>query len=331
MSKRFVVPKDPAVIHGWARDFAAQYGLPPIAGGETPGAAPAATPPAPQPQAAAPPAQTPPPSQPAAPAQPGGEQPQQGAEGAQVPDAAPDWAKPLLERIDAFAPQAPAVVDPLAVELGLAPAPPQPLPGQPGFDPSQAGQAAGQPQPGMLPPQLGGPPAVQPQLPGQPQAPGQPQGDPTEELVNRLIDERARGVVDSVMQQSVVPYLQAQEIAQERREIVELREDWPELKDPNRASEVVAQARAWAAETLGNPAYAAKPGYLETVFLAMKQLESAKGGQPAAPANGSGETPIEGGGGVNPAPAQTDSAQLAEQIVSAGGGGGLDPMWTGGA
>jgi hypothetical protein len=140
-------------------------------------------------------------------------------------------------------------------------------------------------------------------------------------------------VVDQVLQQSLMPYLQQQEVTRRRSEGQALLDDYPELKDPSRASEVVSQAKAWAKETLGDERYAAEPGYLETVLLAMKGMEATRQQVPQAGAQGqqqpgSGGVPLEGGGGVNPAPATDQSTQLAEAIVAAKPGGGLNDLWT---
>jgi len=242
----------------------------------------------------------------------------------------------------------PAQVDPLAVELGLVPPPPQPLPGQQGLDPSQQfGQPAGPGQPGALPQQQ--PPAA---LPGQPQTgiPGQqvPDGqglDPQTEMVERFIDQRAEEVAQSMFDQRVAPLFQQQEAARRRSESQALVDDYPELKDTARSQALVAQARAWAGETLGDQRLAAEPGYLETVHLAMKGLELGKLVQEgkitlpegvqaplAAPAaagapGGGGEVPIEGGGGAQPASPTPESTQRAQAIVDAGPAGGLNDLW----
>lgn len=303
----FAVPADPAAAREWANDFEARHGMSPIAGGETP--TPVETPPAPAP--APEPAPTPAPD----PA------PQPGQEPAATAEPAPAWAGELLERMDSLAPPAPA--DPLLYDLGLAPEP-APLPGQPGPSPyqQQPGPAEGQPQA----PQFQQPPAA---LPGQQQT-AQPQpGDPQTELVQRFIDERATQVAEQMIADRVTPLLQQQEVNRRRGEAQSLVDDYPELKDPARAQAVIARTRAWAQETLGDARFASEPGYIETVLLAMKGEEVlGKNVQPQAAAQpGNGEVPIEGPGGGNPAPAVPQSTQLAQEIVDAKPGGGLNSLW----
>lgn len=337
MRTRSVVPNEPGAIRAWAADFKAKHGFAPIAGGETPGAA-VATPPAPAPASPAPtpapapaaPAQTPAPVPTPAPGQPAtpapGAAPQPGApEGQQAPqaDATPEWAQKLLDGMDQLAP--PAQVDPLAVELGLVPPPPQPLPGQPGYDPSQAGPAAGRVPQGAPQQQ---PPAA---LPGQqvPPVPGQPQPgvDPETALVEQYIDQRAEEVATRMLQERVAPLFQQQEVTRRRTESQALLDDYPELKDPAKGQALVAQARAWAQETLGDPRFAGEPGYLEVVHLAMKGLEAQGQAPGQTPAPGSGEVPIEGGSGAQPPAATTESTELAQRIVDAKPGGGLSNLW----
>lgn len=348
MSKHAVIPSEPAALQGWITDFKNTHGMAPFAGGETPGGvATAPPPPAPAPeQPAAQPAQQPAApagGQPAAPADPNAAP----AQGAQAPGAEmPEFAQDLFNRMDQLLP--PAQVDPLAVELGLVPAPAQPLPGQQGYDPSQQfGQPAGPGQPGALP--------QQPQaLPGQPQAgvPGQqpdPNGqgavDPQTELVERYIEQRAAEAAEKLIGEKVTPLFQQQEAARRRAESQSLLDDYGELKDPAKSQALVAQARAWAGETLGDPRYAAEPGYLETVHLAMKGLElgklvqegkitlpegvSAPLAAPAAPGApaGSGEVPIEGPGGAQPGSPTPESTQRAQAIVEAGPAAGLNNLW----
>lgn len=342
MKDTFAVPHDPAAISGWAESFKERFGVVPIAGGETPGGAAAV---APQQQAPAAPA--PPPAQPAAPAQPdaaqqqpqapqppAGQQPQgqqvDPAAGGQPVEPTPDWAQKLIEGMDRLAP--PAQMDPLAVELGLVPAPAQPFPGQQPVPPAQPGQAAGQPFVGGVPQQQAGQPAgpvaPQPGMPAAGQVPGQ---DPTEDLVNRLIDDRARGVVDGVLQQQLLPYLQQQEQQRQYQEMQALREDYPQMQDPQFASGVVALARQWARETLGDERFASNPGYLETVLRAKMYGDGQPQQQPQAQQQGqqgaAPQVPIEGGGGANPTPAMSDSTKIAQEIVDAKRGGGLNELW----
>ncbi len=310
-----------------------------FAGGEHPGGAATATPPAPAaPEApAAQPAQQPAGGQPAAPADPGAAQ--QPAEGQAPAAEMPQYAQDLFSRMDQLLP--PAQVDPLAVELGLVPAPAQPLPGQQGYDPSQQfGQPAGPGQPGALP--------QQPQaLPGQPQTPDPGQGavDPQTEIVERYIEQRANEAAEKLIGEKVTPLFQQQEAARRRAESQSLLDDYGELKDPAKSQALVAQARAWAGETLGDPRFAAEPGYLETVHLAMKGLElgqlvqegkitlpegvSAPLAAAAAPGvqPGSGEVPIEGPGGAQPGSPTPESTQRAQAIVDAGPAGGLNSLW----
>lgn len=329
MKSKAVVPRDPSVVQGWAERLGAEHGFPIFAGGETVVTDPAAPAPAVAPQA------TPAPAVPAVPAvvpDPAAQQPPPSAPGA-PPAAAPpaeptpDWAQKLIDGIDQLAPPAP--VDPLAVELGFVPAPPQPFPGQPGYDPSQQGPAAGQVPQGALQQQV---PAA---LPGQPQqpagVPGQPQPDDPTAAVNALIDERARQQAQELIQQSVVPFFQGQELNRRRSEAQALLNDYPELKDPAKGNALFNQARTWAQETLGDPRFAQEPGYLETVHLAMKGLGAAPAGAvPPAPGTpGSGEVPIEGAGGAQPIAPTSESTQLAQAIVDARPGGGLNDLWRG--
>lgn len=301
MTTKFAVPTDPAKIHTWSENFKVLYGMPPIAGGETP----TETPPTPAPPTQPAPDPTPAPDE-------GTPPPEVAAQPAA--DSTPEWAQKLLDGMDQLAP--PAQVDPLAVELGLAPEPPQPLPGQPGFDPSQAGPPAGQPEPGTLPP---GQAAV-------PDSQSQP-ADPQTELVSQYIDKRAEQVAERMLQERVAPYFQHQEQNRRRDEGQAFVDDYPELKDPDKWNALRTQARAWGQQTIGNPAVADEPGFLEVVHLAMKGLEAAQNGQQPGAA-GSGEVPIEGGGGAQPGPTQTNSDELAQRIVDAKPGGNLDPIWT---
>lgn len=332
MTTRSVVPSEPGAIRAWAADFKVKHGFAPIAGGETPGGA-VATPPAPTPAAPAAtpapaaPEQTPAPGQPAAPAGDGSQTQQPGApEGQQAPqaDATPEWAQKLLDGMDQLAP--PAQVDPLAVELGIVPEPPPPLPGQPGYDPSQAGPAAGQGPQGV--PQQQSPAALPgQQVPGVPGQPQQPGVDPQTALVEQYIDQRAEEVATRMLQERVAPFFQQQEVTRRRTESQALLDDYPELKDPAKGQALVAQARAWAQETLGDARFAGEPGYLEVVHLAMKGLEAQGQAPGQAPAPGSGEVPIEGGSGAQPPAATTESTELAQRIVDAKPGGGLSNLW----
>lgn len=304
MKTRFVVPTDSSAVQGWAADHAALYGMPPIAGGETPTVTPEA--PAAPP---ATPAATPAPGEPAA-------TPAAGEGAAPAAEAPPAWAQSLIDGMETLMPPAP--VDPLAVELGLVPAPAQPLPGQPGYDPSQMAPAAGQPQNGALP-------TPDPAMP----APGAaPQQIPGEEAVNQLIDSRAREVAATLLKEQVVPYFQQQEGTRRRTETQSLLDDYPELKDPAKGNALVAQARAWAQETLGDASKASEPGFLEITHLAMRQMaanEAAKGaGAPGAPG---GEVPIEGAGASGAQPAAQTDEQRAQAIVDAKPGGGLSSVW----
>lgn len=329
MRTQFVVPTNAQAIDAWASDFKERYGVPPIAGGETPTATPtppappaAAPQPAPATAATPPPAAAPaavPPGQPAAPAAPADP-----AAAAPAAEPMPGFAKTLLERMDELAP--PAQVDPLAVELGFAPPPPQPLPGQPGFDPSQAGAAAGQSQPGVpRPPQPAALPGQGPApMPGTPGMGAQP-GQSPDEFVEQLIDGRAGQVAERLFQERVAPLFQQQAAVTRRTEGAALLEDYPELQEPGKQAALLAQAQAWGQEVLGTRDVAREPGFLEVVHLAMKGLEGAKGQQPAAP--GGGEVPIEGGGAASPTPVATQPEQIAQAIVDAKSGGGLDPLW----
>jgi len=155
--------------------------------------------------------------------------------------------------------------------------------------------------------------------------------DPQTAAVDQYIDQRAKEVASRMLQENVAPYFQQQQQANRRRETQGLLDDYPELKDPAKGQALVAQARAWAQETLGDPSYAGDPGYLETVHLAMKGLEATRAQQPGQPgqqpgAAGGGEVPIEGGSGAQPA-AAPQSTELAQRIVDAKPGGGLSSLW----
>ncbi len=317
MNPRYVVPTDPSVVHTWAERYTETHGIPPFAGGEAQApAAPAAAPAAPAAPAGAPAAPTQAPAAPAAP---------EGAPQAPAAEPMPDYAKQLLERMDSLAP--PAQVDPLAVELGLAPMPSQPLPGQPGFDPyAQQGQAAGQPQPGGF--QQPG----QAALPGQAQpagVPGQPVDEQTQ-YVNQLIDDRAAAIAERMLHERVTPYFQQNEMNRRRTEGQGLVEDYPVLRDPGASSALVEQAKAWGQEVLGNPAVAAEPGFLELTYLAQKGLEAHQKEVAAAAAAGGaggGEVPVEGAGAAAPGTAVTPATQAAQDIKAAKAGGGLSSAW----
>lgn len=310
-------------------NFAASYGLPLIAGGENPGGGPAvATPPAPAaPAAPAPAAQPAAPAPPAAPAQPGV------APGAPGTPAAPvdpivalqQGQQGILERLDELAPPAP--VDPLAVELGLV-APPQPLPGQP-VDPAQ-----------QQPPAAG-----QPQQPGAPQQPGisTPPGlqvdvnDPQQlaqlQAVEGFIEARAKTVAESMLNEKFTPFMQQQERTRKQGEAQQVVAQNPRLQDPAWRDKVFSQARQWAREVTGSEQAAGEPGWIEMTHLAMQGLElsaaAAPGGAQPGVQPGGGEVPIEGGGGAQPQAAQTDSQKIAQEIVAAKPGGGLNSFWNG--
>lgn len=309
MKTRFVVPTDPAAVQGWAADFVQRYGLPPIAGGETSTVTPE-TPAAPAAAPEATPAATPAAGEPAA-------TPAAGEGASPAAEAPPAWAQSLIDGMETLMPPAP--VDPLAVELGLVPAPAQPLPGQPGHDPSQTGSAAGQPQTGALPTPD----------PASPASGAAPQQVPGEEAVNQLIDSRAREVAATLLKEQVVPYFRQQEGTRRRTETQSLLDDYPELKDPAKGNALVAQAKAWAQETLGDASKASEPGFLEITHLAMRQMaanEAAKAGAGAPGASG-GEVPLEGAGASGAQPAAQTQEQRAQAIVDAKPGGGLSSIW----
>lgn len=356
--RRFALPTDPKALSTWADDFATRYGVLPIGGGEV-AAPPAPAPAAPAaPAAASPPAPAAPDPGPAAPAGGGvpvapaipapgqqpaapdpaaaAQQPQQGVQGQPADPAAggddtPQWAQRLLAGMDQL--QGPPQMDPLAAELfGFG----QPQAGIPGVDPAQAAQQGQQGVPqqqpgfpqGLLPGQQPG--VVDPAAQGQPGAAGL---SPEHEAVLRMIDERAQAVAADQLQKQVLPILQQQESLRQRGEWQQLFEDYPEIKDPNRFNAVVNQAKAWAAETLGDASKVREPGYFETVLLAMKGHEltrqaqqQAQPGQQQAP-GAAGEVPIEGAGGGNPGGAVPQQTELAQQIVDAGPGGGLNSLW----
>lgn len=321
MTNRRVVPNEASAVQTFASDFMERYGLPPFAGGENPGGgAPAATPPAPAAPAAEPAA--PAAAAPAAVA-PGGEP---AAPGAAAPAAAqdpPDWGQRLLDGMERLAP--PAQVDPLAVELGLVPPPAQSPAAPQGYDPAQMGPAAGLPQGALQQPQAVQPGQV-PVVPGQQPQPGSPQAEM--EAVNRLIEDKAQQVSERMIQERVMPRFQENRVADKRREMQALIDDYPELRDQAKQEALIARARTWATETLGNPAAAGEPGYLETTHLAMKGLEAAEAAKAAAAGNPvPGEVPIEGGGPGGAGAVPQTSEQRAQAIVEAKPGGGLSDVW----
>ena len=131
-----------------------------------------------------------------------------------------------------------------------------------------------------------------------------------------------------MLHERVTPFFQQQEATRRRTESAALLDDYPELKEPAKGQALVAQARAWARETLGNEAFASEPGFLEVVHLAMKGLGTAQqpGVTPPQP-GGNGEVPIEGGGGGQPQSPTPQSTELAQAIVDAKPGGGLNSLW----
>jgi hypothetical protein len=320
VSKRIHVPTDPAVLREVAENFTASYGLPLIAGGETPAAAPPAAPPAAAPTVPAAPA-------PVAPAAPAAPAPAAEPGNAGAP-AAPDFGQQLdniVNRLDELAPPAP--VDPLAVELGLVEPPTQTPPGQQPQVPGQQPQpTAGQPQPPQAPGQPG--PGVTPPA-GLQVNPNDPAQVAQLQAVEGFIEDRARQVAEQMLQEQVQPYLQQQESSRRRNEAAQVVADYPKFKDPAYANQVIQQARAWAGEVAGNEALANEPGFLEVVHLAMEGLAASHAAAPAAPGGqpGGGEVPIEGGGAAAPGAPLSDTQKKAQEIVAAKPGGGLNSLW----
>lgn len=302
MTNRIAIPTDPGELSKFASYFMATHGMPPIAGGETPGGTVTPAPPvAPDPATAA---ATPAPDPVgAAPATNGATPEGQPAEGAEVQPQGtpPEWAETLLERMDQIAPPQ---VDPLAAELF----------GQP--------QAA---QPQQFAPQQEQP---QPQQPG-PQSglPAQPGQLDEAELVRNFIDERAQQIAQKAIEERVTPVLQQQQVQRRREEALALTDEYPELRDPQFQSSLMTKARSWAHQILGSPEAAGEPGFLELCLLASRQLDAAAQASPAQPGQPGSEVPIEQPGGANPGSAQPQTDQIADRIVSAGARRGLSSLW----
>jgi hypothetical protein len=316
------VPRDPVDVTSFIDNFRAEHGIAPFGGGESvPGAPPA--------QAAPPPAPAPAP----APQLPGGVDPAQvqpapqpqyqqpdPAAAAQQPQAPaappaqqPDWMQPLIERMDRVAP--PQEYDPIAAELGLAPAPPlQPNPQMPQQPPASPAQPQQTQQPGM--PFPGAQPDQQQQL----------------ALIQQWIAEEAQKAAQSV----VDPRFEALQHQQRLEEYQGLRSDYEEFRDPVRGSQIVSQARQWAAR-MGSPEMAQDPMFLEMTLMASRQMDAARlaqaqqpvppavPGQPLPP-GAQQPYPIEQPGPAAPAPQSTPQQEIAKRISQAGGSR-LSPLW----
>jgi hypothetical protein len=197
---------------------------------------------------------------------------------------------PLVSRMEEIQRQInPPLVDPLAVELGMVPAPapypqaqvpqapeqqvaPWSVPQGPGVPPATQQQPlpAGFPL-GQQPPQPG-------QQPQQPQ-PGQPGAPSDAELVQAMIQQEAQRAAQATYE----PILQRQEAQRRRSEGAALLEDYPDLRDPSRAQALLARSRDWAAQ-LGAPAMAGEPGFVELVYHAANSIAQAQAAAAAAQA-----------------------------------------------
>lgn len=299
------LPQDVLGLHAWATEYQATYGLPPMAGGDTPdttqqptgdpaAAAPPPTPLTPDPGAA---------GDAGAEAATGGDQPQ---------GEIPPWAQTLSARMDDvagriedIAPQQPA--GPGLVDLlgGADPAQAQ----QNGQQAQEAPQAQNGEQ-GLPADELGG------------------EGPSQQEIIQQYIDSRAKDAAREMLQ----PYVQSQEASRIRDEGFELLENYPELRDNEAANTLMGQAQQ-TAQDLGIPGAVREPGFLELVHLAGRQLAAQRSETPAGAGDQQqqaqpGGVQLESGNGANPGPAGAQSDDLASRIVSAGGSG-LGSFWGG--
>ena len=132
----------------------------------------------------------------------------------------------------------------------------------------------------------------------------------TQEAQIRALAEMQRAIVREEMR----PVLEAQEQARRDREAEALEERYTELADEDTARKYVEEAVA-AAQTLGQPALAREPSFVEMVYLAAKARERAGQEIPAGSAPG---VTLETGPGGSPAAGESGD-DVADRIVNAGG------------
>lgn len=156
------------------------------------------------------------------------------------------------------------------------------------FDPNQGfdpyGQQPDQYQPGQY-------------APDQYQDPQQAQAQAMQQLQGYIAEQVQQGV-----QQHVTPYIQQQRAN-------ELERQYPDLADPAKAGEIVAQTAQYA-QKLGRPELARDPQLVELVYLAQQARSNAA---QETPADGGNEVHLESGGA---APQQEEVDPVTRMLQS---------------
>lgn len=142
-----------------------------------------------------------------------------------------------------------------------------------------------------------------------------------EALMDRAVQER--------LDRTVAPELEAARQDRFQREVADVMERYPALKEAETAQPVVLAAQQFAqelAQRLGQPELAdqlwRQPGVIEHMYLA-EQARQTSGAEVPAGANG-GEARLEGANGANPG---ADQPPLAEQIIQAHNGSPSGFQW----
>jgi hypothetical protein len=142
----------------------------------------------------------------------------------------------------------------------------------------------------------------------------QPQQEAGDALARQALQELAqRDAARDQAMQELAQRLDAQELNRDADQLVE---QYPELRDPAVARQVVEET-AQVAARLGAPQLASSPWLAGLVYRASKADALAQSG---VPAGGDAHVHLEGAGGAGPAP---QDENVGQGIVNAMGGGSL--------
>lgn len=132
---------------------------------------------------------------------------------------------------------------------------------------------------------------------------------------NTMLDQGVDQRVQQILQQQVGPLAERVSNMQLEQQAQQLTEEFPQLKEPQVAEDVIKQSRQYA-EMLGQPELAGNPMLWRLVYMGIKSAEAAndEGGESPAAAH------LEGAGGAGPGGQQPD---LVQQILNPGDESGL--------